>query len=64
MSSKVLQKLYYDPSHGFISQEKFFQKIKHILPQITRKQKNFYKKSRGLSTIVTIQTFNSIYYLS
>ena len=42
----LLQKLYYDPSQGLISQEKFFQKVKHILPQITRKQVNDFIKNQ------------------
>ena len=36
--NKILNQIYYDPSQGLVSQEKFFVKVKKIIPSITRKQ--------------------------
>ena len=49
----ILQKAYYNPEIGLVNSERFFQKIKKIIPTITRKQIVDFlgKKARSLSRV-------------
>ena len=55
----VLQKIYYDPSQGLHSQEKFYQKVKNIIPSITRRQIGNILKTKKYFSNIKKQTLNT-----
>ena len=60
---RILQKIYYDPEQGLTIRERFFQKIKKIIPTITRKQiDEFLRKQEVFQQFKKVQQNHNSYF--